>query len=242
MRWDDFCDRYADWSEATLKTRISSLTDIGQGEEVVAVVLDLADDAAKAQLVRKAMKLGVVFTRDDYLCLDGELSDALLEEVGKYGGFDTENLYFDENDFSWDDFFAECSALPEDILMRCIDRLEEFGESEEVADAIGSLSFPADDALFERAIAHGVCFTDEQMEEMGRGDAFFMGEFKKFCAMDEKQIEEISQRVELAERAVDRKMGREDRVKKDRAHLRHAITLGAFIGFFKGLFGGAKRS
>ena len=90
MTWDDFYSRYFDWSENTVRSRISSLEDIGYGEEVVEVVLNLWDDKLKAQLIRKAMRLGVTFTHEDFINLKGELSDELYIEIANYGGFELE--------------------------------------------------------------------------------------------------------------------------------------------------------
>ena len=97
MTWDDFYDRYCDWSESTIKTRISSLEDIGVGEDVVDVVLNLPDEKLKVQLVRKAIKLGVIFTHDDFMNLDGELPDEVYTEIAKHGGFYLDNPYFNSS-------------------------------------------------------------------------------------------------------------------------------------------------
>ena len=53
---------------------------------------------------------------------------------------------------TWDDFYAECSNLPEDMVLRCISRIKKFGDTDDVVDAILSVSYPADDALYERAV------------------------------------------------------------------------------------------
>jgi len=87
MTWDDFYGRYSDWSESTLKTRISSLEDIGSGDEVVEVCLNICDEKIESQLIRKAMRLGVKFTRDDILELDGELPEDMFCELACYAGF-----------------------------------------------------------------------------------------------------------------------------------------------------------
>ena len=84
MQWTDFYDGFWDWSDSTRKSRISSLEDIGTGEEVVEVVLEIEDEKVRAQLIRKAMKFGVKFTNEDFMNLDGELTDELYEELGKY--------------------------------------------------------------------------------------------------------------------------------------------------------------
>lgn len=241
MTWDDFYDRYCDWSESTLKTRISSLEDIGAGEDVVDVILNLPDDKSKAQLVRKAMKLGVVFTQDDYMNLDGEFSDELYTEVGNYGGFYTNNPYFNENDFDWDEFYAECADLPDDMVLRCIPRIKKFGDSEEVADAIVTVSPPADDALYERAIACGVKFTKEQLETMGREDIFFIDELKEFNDLEEEHIENFAETIKQVEHNVDNKIERMQNPRKPKITVGKAIGLGAIIGLFKGLFSNPKK-
>ena len=96
MLWSDFYDGFWDWSDSTRRTRISSLEDIGSGEEVVEVVLEIEDPKVKAQLIRKAMKFGVEFTSDDFMNLDGELPDELYAQLGQYAGFDHNDPYFDE--------------------------------------------------------------------------------------------------------------------------------------------------
>ena len=241
MTWDDFCDRYCDWSDSTVRSRISSLENVGSGEEVVDVALELADESIRAQLIRKAMRLGVKFTHDDFVNLDGEIPDAVYAEVAEHGGFYLDNPYFDENCFEWDDFYSECSVLPEDILLRCIPRIEKFGQSCEVADAIMSVQSPADDALYERAVCCGVRFTEQQMREMGRDDLLFVKEVKKIGDLTDEQINDFSKRVEDARISV-HSYAENSRTPKKRKHsAKQAIGLGALIGIFSGLFGGKKR-
>ncbi len=171
MFWCDFYDSFCDWSQSTIKTRISSLENIGAGDEVVDAVLNLADEGLKAQLIRKAMKLGVEFSQDDFMSLDGELPDALYQEVARYGHFYADNLYFDPNDFTWDDFYAECANLPDEILMKCVPRIDTFGPSDEVTEAIDSIiNFDIADALYVRAVQRGVRFTREELETLGKAD------------------------------------------------------------------------
>ena len=49
ISWDDFIDRYSEWSESTLRTRISELDEIGSGDEVVDVVLGFPSEQLKGQ-------------------------------------------------------------------------------------------------------------------------------------------------------------------------------------------------
>ena len=71
MQWYDFYGNFWGGSDATRRTRISSLEDIGTGEEIVEVVLEIKDERVKALLIRKAMKLGARFSCDDFMNLDG---------------------------------------------------------------------------------------------------------------------------------------------------------------------------
>lgn len=43
MQWCDFYDAFWDWSDSTRRTRISSLEDIGSGDEIVEAVLEIED-------------------------------------------------------------------------------------------------------------------------------------------------------------------------------------------------------
>lgn len=241
MFWDDFYDRYCDWSESTLKTRISSLEDIGNGEDVVDVVLNITDEKVKVQLIRKAMKLGVVFSHDDFMNLDGELPDEVYTEVASYSGFSADNPYFDEYDFDWDDFYANCADLPEDMLLRCILRIRKFGDSDEVVEAILSLSLPADDKLYDRALSCGVKFTQEQLELMGREDIFFTDELNEFNNLTDEHINNFAEQVSRVEKKVAQKIDRINNPSKRKSGVGKAIAWGVAIGILKGLFGGKKK-
>ena len=81
MTWDEFYDRYVVWSESTIRSRISSLEDIGEGVEVVSVATDISDERIRAQLIRKAIRLGAVFTEEDISLLEGEVPEEVLEEA-----------------------------------------------------------------------------------------------------------------------------------------------------------------
>ena len=61
VSWDDFVDRYPEWSESTLRTRISELDEIGSGDEVVDVILDFPTEQLKGQLIRRAIRHKVIF-------------------------------------------------------------------------------------------------------------------------------------------------------------------------------------
>ena len=171
MLWTDFYDGFWDWSDSTRRTRISSLEDMGSGEEIVEVIFEIEDPKVRSQLIRKAMKMGATFTSEDFVNLDGELTDELYEELGKYTGFDHNDPYFDEDNMEWDDFFACYSDWSDDILLRRIRKLKKFGPSEEVAEAIQCMpNSEAEDLLYKKAVTAGVKFTREEKEELGHWD------------------------------------------------------------------------
>ena len=168
MLWCDFYDAFWDWSDSTRRTRISSLEDVGSGDEVVEAVLEIDDPKIRAQLIRKAMKLGVELSNDDFMNLDGELPDELYEQLGQYTGFDHNDPYFDEENMTWDDFECCCSDWGTEITARRIARLKEFGDPESVCEVILSMPTPElEDALYNKAVVKGVKFTQDQLNRMG---------------------------------------------------------------------------
>lgn len=170
MQWSDFYDAFWDWADSTRRTRISSLEDIGSGEEVVEVTLEIEDPKIRAQLIRKAMKLGAVFTREDFAQLDGELSDELYAQLGQFTGFDCNNPYFDEDAMTWDDFADNYFDWSEELTARRIRKLRDFGDAEYVCQVIMGMPTPElEDALYKQAVGAGVRFSEDQLMDMGRG-------------------------------------------------------------------------
>ena len=88
MRWDDFYNDHFDWADSTIRSRLSTLEDIGPGCEVVEVAENIEDMQVRSALIRKSMKLGAVFSREDYCWLEPEIPRKLFEELGAYAGFD----------------------------------------------------------------------------------------------------------------------------------------------------------
>ncbi len=168
MQWCDFYDAFWDWSDSTRRTRISSLEDIGSGDEVVEVVLEIEDPNIRAQLIRKAMKLGAKFTNEDLINLDTELPDDLFEQLGKYAQVDTDDLYFDEDNMTWEDFESNYCDWSTEITARRIAKLKKFGDPESVCEVILGMPTPElEDALYNKAVVKGVKFTQSQLNRMG---------------------------------------------------------------------------
>ena len=168
MQWCDFYDNFWDWSDSTRRTRISSLEDIGTGEEIVEVLLEIEDEKVRAQLIRKAIRMGATFTSEDFMNPDGELPSELYEQLGKYIGYDHNDPYFDEDNMDWDDFYCAYSDWDDALCARRVAKLNKFGPSDEVCEAIqGMPTIELEDILYKKAVAAGVKFTRGEMEEMG---------------------------------------------------------------------------
>lgn len=201
--WDEFFDSFWDWSDSTRKTRISYLENIGSGDEIVEAVLDIQDEKIRAQLIRKAIKLGAIFTSEDFMNLDGELPEEVYKQLAEYTGYDANDPYFDEDNMSWDDFYGAFEEWNKELLIKRINKLTDFGPSEEVKEAILLMpDLETDKLLYEKAVAAGVKFTDEDELEIGNwGDVYINNmptdeDIKEFG----KNIKNLCDEIDEAER------------------------------------------
>ena len=243
MIWSDFYDNYIEWAESTLRSRISSLEDIGSGEEVAEVVMDLPSDKLKAQLIRKAMRHKVQFTHDDFMNLDGELTDELYRELATYTGFDANNPYFDENNMTWDDFSSEYYEWSEKDTLRRIQKLNDFGPAAEVSDVVCAMpNWDCQNALYQKAVTAGIKFTRNQLEDMGQNpedgeDCFDLGSDSSFTEEDmanfEANIEILCNNLEQLYPTTP--------VKPKRKKLGFLGTLLVILGAFAGAGSGKKK-
>ena len=171
MKWSTFYENLWEWSDSTRRSRISSLEDIGPGAEVVEAVYEIQDPKVKAQLIRKAMKLGARFSADDFGELEGEISEELYAQLAVYAGLDRDDPYLDENNMSWSDFYNAYDAWNEETLERRVKLLRDFGPSEEVCQAILDMPNSAmEGLLYRKAVLTGVRFTQSELEDMNRWD------------------------------------------------------------------------
>ena len=234
MQWCDFYDAFWDWSDSTRRTRISSLEDIGPGDEVVEAVLEIEDPKVKAQLIRKAMKLGVEFSSDDFMNLDGELSDELYEELGKYTGFDHNDPYFDEDNMTWDDFECRYSDWSEELLARRIGKLNDFGDPESVSEVIMCMpNSKLEDALYEKAVKKGVRFTEEQLDNMGHVEYQVKKALDNFVT--DERISQLEKNVDVLCKQLDEQFPEQTPEQQRKEAAKGA--LGCLGMLFAGIFG-----
>ena len=230
MLWSDFYDGYWDWSDSTRRTRISSLEDIGPGSEIAEVVYDINDPKVKAQLVRKAMKLGAKFTPEDLMELEGEISDELCSQVALHCGFDPTYPFLDENNMSWEDFYDNYSGWDDATLERRIKKLTEFGSAEEIVDVVQCMpSVKLEKLVYERAVAAGITFTeDEKLAMRNWGDILrdAMNEFPSDEEIDQfaRNVRTLCGEEEPAPQRAPRRSGG-----------RGLLIWGAIIGILSGI-------
>ena len=143
MQWSDFYDNYYDWAESTIRSRISSLKEMGPADEVVDAIVYLPTEQLKVQLIRKAIRYNVEFSHEDFSNLDGELPMEVYRELAAYAGFDADDPYFDEDNMEWDDFYGAYSDWSEKLLLQRIGKLNDFGPTEDVCEVI--LGMPTSD-------------------------------------------------------------------------------------------------
>ena len=169
MKWSEFYEKYWDWSDTTRRSRISSLEDVGPGAEVVEVIYEILDWKVRAQLIRKAMKLGACFTADDLVEVEYEIPEDLFAQLASYAGLDKDNPHLDENNMSWKDFYDDYYEWNDDVLARRVNLLTNFGPAKEIIDAFDHIAFDHENLavqLIEKAIAAGVKFSGEQISDL----------------------------------------------------------------------------
>lgn len=169
MLWADFYDYMWNWADSTIKTRISALETIGTGDEIVDAMYFIDSEKIRAQLLRKAMKLGAVFSAENFGELTEIFSGDLCVQLAQYTSFDLDYPYFDENNLSWEDFYEYYSELDDEKLIRCVEKLNKFGSSNEVSEAIQSMpSLKLTELLYQKAVSAGVKFTQDELESLGK--------------------------------------------------------------------------
>ena len=165
MLWTTFYDNFWDWSDSTRSTRISSLEDIGTGEEVVEVIYEIEDPKVRAQLVRKAIKLGAKFTSDDFQNLEDELPNEVYQELGKHAGFDADNPTYDQADTSWSHFYDNSFDWDPKTQITAVSKLKQLGKHDEIVEAILNLDDQeARSILIRKAMSSKVKFNHEDFE------------------------------------------------------------------------------
>lgn len=96
LNWDEFYDRFYDWSPSTQKKYASCLTNFGSSQEVFEIILEYAfsDKHFASRFARKACDAGVGFQPDEILEFIGILDQDVIEylALNTAAPFDREQL------------------------------------------------------------------------------------------------------------------------------------------------------
>lgn len=83
MTWEQYYEKFYDWSTSTQINRISQLTSFGPSDQIVEIAQEYMDQTAAERLLRKAVAAGVSFTPEDIYdllnCCGVPVLDLLLE-------------------------------------------------------------------------------------------------------------------------------------------------------------------
>jgi hypothetical protein len=136
MNWNEFMERHDRWSGATLRSRIYALKDIGTNEEVIAMVLEMPEERYKAQLIRKAIKLGNVFSDEDIEKLRGALAASTYNEIFVDFADDAKSASSANKNDEDDDLCDDCEVLDYEPSRH---RVRIFTKRNKVMDALAKL-------------------------------------------------------------------------------------------------------
>lgn len=203
MTWEDFYEKFYEWSESTQISRISNLTDFGSSSEVFDIALEFSDPKITTRFLKKAIKAGVKFsgeeivnmidnvteefiptlvtsnsapyTIDDLDYISSYISAELLKNVENASGIE----YTD-----WNDFYEAYSSWTPEVVLERIGKLKTYGSSAEVVEVSTELIEENDVTNFiKRAVAAGVRFTPEEIVELSYSvDSAYVPELIKYNA------------------------------------------------------------
>lgn len=120
--WDEYYEKFYDWSESTRVSSLSGLTSLGPAEEVGEIISELRSDASAAnRLLRKAVEEKLEFSVDELIDFlsdnDKELAvAAVYNSSGRLSAEDMEDLYGMVDDEVIRDICSRRNLpLPEDL-------------------------------------------------------------------------------------------------------------------------------
>lgn len=83
--WDEYYEKFYDWSTSTQISRMSSLTSFGSSSEVAEVAQEFMDEKVASRFIKKAITSGVQFTPEEIYdlsgCCDTATMNLLLESA-----------------------------------------------------------------------------------------------------------------------------------------------------------------
>ena len=81
LTWQEFVNRFDEWSESTRESYVSRLSDFGDHKEVAWYTAKLYNKAVASKLVNMALDAGVRFDDEDIYLIEFSISEATMLRV-----------------------------------------------------------------------------------------------------------------------------------------------------------------
>lgn len=184
--WEEFYDKFYDWSESTQISRMSGLTDFGPSSEVFDVATEYADPKIATRFLKKAIKAGVKFTGDEIVNMIDNVTEEFIpalvmsnsvpytrDELEYVAGYVSDDLlhrlegargieYTD-----WKDFYEAYPSWTTEVFSERVKKLKTFGPSDEAFKVSNEFVKPDEvTAFIKQAVAAGVRFTPDEIIEI----------------------------------------------------------------------------
>ena len=83
MDWTTYYDRFYDWEESTQLRHLSTLTNFGPSSEVCELACSFFEEKSANRMIKKALSLGVRFSANEVMELDGVIDASLMPQLIK---------------------------------------------------------------------------------------------------------------------------------------------------------------
>jgi len=101
MKWQEYYDRFWDWTDSTRLRHISSLTDFSSSAEVTEIAVDSCEDEIAMALVKRAISYGIRFTPEEVIELACYMDEETLSTL-----IQSRNSRFTEEQFKELDYLC----------------------------------------------------------------------------------------------------------------------------------------
>ena len=99
MTWDEYYEKFYDWSTSTQISKLSSVEHLGPSDEVTEVMLEFTYDKVNIvnRIARKAINQKIIFTGENIADLYGEMDEDLIKQlieqsIESFSKFDLESM------------------------------------------------------------------------------------------------------------------------------------------------------
>ncbi len=188
MKWEEYYDKFYDWSESTQISKMSGLTDFTSSEEICEILIEL-QEKAELSLLKKALSQNVSFTPKQIfdICeyVEEETFAMLIKSCGE--PFTLSQLAYMGNystlpvsdikelivapvryvDLTWDEYYSIFHELSEEDQVRAALGIKDFSAVDEVKDIIYCLAdnIDAEDFIYN-ALDSGLALSVSEIVDL----------------------------------------------------------------------------